>query len=98
VAGAVAWSIEFSKTGFLGLLCLTYIAATARARSAASASPIAFTRNAAPSWRAGRWPDHPLGFTGREEVSQAYVFARREFLLPHRHNEEGAGLIIFPLS
>jgi Xaa-Pro aminopeptidase len=36
------------------------------------------------------------GFTGREEVSQAYVFAQEEnFYYLTGHNEEGAGLIIF---
>jgi Xaa-Pro aminopeptidase len=37
------------------------------------------------------------GFTGREEVSQANVFAQEEnFYYLTGHNEEGAGLIIFP--
>ncbi len=37
------------------------------------------------------------GFTGREEVSQAYVFAQEEnFYYLTGHNEEGAALIIFP--
>src|SRR6266704_1001557 len=37
------------------------------------------------------------GFTGREEVSQAYVFAQEEnFYYLTGHNEEGAGLIILP--
>jgi len=37
------------------------------------------------------------GFSGREEVSQAYVFAQEEnFYYLTGHNEEGAGLIIFP--
>jgi Xaa-Pro aminopeptidase len=39
------------------------------------------------------------GFTGREEVSQAYVFAQEEnFYYLTGHNEEGAGLIILPPS
>ena len=39
------------------------------------------------------------GFTGREEVSQAYVFAQEEnFYYLTGHNEEGAGLIIFPAA
>ena len=39
------------------------------------------------------------GFTGREEVSQANVFAQEEnFYYLTGHNEEGAGLIIFPRS
>jgi Xaa-Pro aminopeptidase len=37
------------------------------------------------------------GYTGREEVSEAYVFAQEEnFYYLTGHNEEGAGLIIFP--
>src|ERR1700716_1904600 len=37
------------------------------------------------------------GFTGREEVSQAYLFAQEEnFYYLTGHNEEGAGLIILP--
>src|ERR1700688_4870188 len=37
------------------------------------------------------------GFTGREEVSQANVFAQEEnFYYLSGHNEEAAGLIIFP--
>jgi len=37
------------------------------------------------------------GFTGREEVSQAYIFAQEEyFYYLTGHNEEGAGLIIVP--
>jgi Xaa-Pro aminopeptidase len=37
------------------------------------------------------------GFTGREESSQAYVFAQEEsFYYLTGHNEEGAGLIIVP--
>jgi Xaa-Pro aminopeptidase len=39
------------------------------------------------------------GFTGREESSQAYVFAQEEnFYYLTGHNEEGAGLILFPMA
>jgi Xaa-Pro aminopeptidase len=39
------------------------------------------------------------GFTGREESSQAYVFAQEEnFYYLTGHNEEGAGLMILPAS
>src|SRR5215472_1021604 len=39
------------------------------------------------------------GFTGREEVSQDYVFAQEEnFYYLTGHNEEGAGLIILPAA
>jgi Xaa-Pro aminopeptidase len=37
------------------------------------------------------------GFTGREEISEAYVFAQEEnFFYLTGHNEEGAGLILLP--
>ncbi len=39
------------------------------------------------------------GFTGREEVSQAYVFAQEDnFYYLTGHNEEGAGLLILPAA
>ncbi len=39
------------------------------------------------------------GFTGREESSQAYVFAQEDnFYYLTGHNEEGAGLIIMPAA
>jgi len=39
------------------------------------------------------------GYTGREESSQAYVFAQEnDFYYLTGHNEEGAGLIILPTS
>jgi Xaa-Pro aminopeptidase len=44
--------------------------------------------------------DSPIllwGFTGREEFSQAYIFAQEDnFYYLTGHNEEGAGLIILP--
>jgi Xaa-Pro aminopeptidase len=37
------------------------------------------------------------GFTGREEISEAYVFAQEEnFYYLTGHNEEGAGLVLLP--
>jgi Xaa-Pro aminopeptidase len=37
------------------------------------------------------------GFTGREEISEAYIFAQEEnFYYLTGHNEEGAGLILLP--
>jgi Xaa-Pro aminopeptidase len=39
------------------------------------------------------------GYSGREEVSEAYIFAQEEnFYYLTGHNEEGAGLIIFPTA
>lgn len=44
--------------------------------------------------------DSPIilwGFTGREEISQDYIFAQEEnFYYLTGHNEEGAGLIVLP--
>ncbi|HEY6388672.1 MAG TPA: Xaa-Pro peptidase family protein [Candidatus Acidoferrum sp.] len=46
--------------------------------------------------------DSPIllwGFTGREESSQAYVFAQEEnFYYLTGHNDEGAGLVIMPAA
>jgi len=39
------------------------------------------------------------GFSGREEISEAYVFAQEEnFYYLSGHNEEGAGLILLPTA
>src|SRR5215831_9169784 len=39
------------------------------------------------------------GFTGREEISQDYIFAQEEnFYYLTGHNEEGAGLILLPAT
>src|SRR2546429_5672769 len=81
-----------------GLLCLAYIAAPARAQERREREPnsIYAERRAKLAAQA----DGPIvlwGFTGREEVSQAYVFAQDEnFYYLTGHNEEGAGLIILP--
>jgi Xaa-Pro aminopeptidase len=83
---------------FWGLLCLTYLAATARAQEHREREPnsVYAERRAKLAAQA----DGPIilwGFTGREEVSQAYVFAQEEnFYYLTGHNEEGAGLIILP--
>src|SRR5882757_3437990 len=83
---------------FGGLLCLAYIAATARAQERCEREPnsVYAERRAKLAAQA----DGPIvlwGFTGREEVSQAYVFAQEEnFYYLTGHNEEGAGLILLP--
>ena len=78
------------------MLCLAYIAATARAQERREREP-----NSVYAERRGKLAaqaDGPIilwGFTGREEESQAYVFAQEEnFYYLTGHNEEGAGLII----
>ena len=83
---------------FWGLLCLAYIAATVCAQERREREPnsVYAERRAKLAAQA----DGPIilwGFTGREEVSQAYVFAQEEnFYYLTGHNEEGAGLIILP--
>src|SRR2546426_6431976 len=83
---------------FGGLLCLAYIAATARAQERRERAPnsVYAERRAKLAAQA----DGPIvlwGFTGREDVSQAYVFAQEEnFYYLTGHHEEGAGLIILP--
>src|SRR5260370_22564569 len=83
---------------FWGLLCLAYIAVAARAQERREREPnsVYAERRAKLAAQA----DGPIilwGFTGREEISQAYVFAQEEnFYYLTGHNEEGAGLIILP--
>src|SRR6202140_3137743 len=85
---------------FLGLLCLACFATSAIAQERREREPnsVYAERRAKLAAQA----DGPIvlwGFTGREEVSQAYVFAQEEnFYYLTGHNEEGAGLIIFPAA
>ena len=83
---------------FRGLLCLACIAATARAQERCEREPNSVYAERRSKLAAQA--DGPIilwGFTGREEVSQAYVFAQEEnFYYLTGHNEEGAGLIILP--
>jgi Xaa-Pro aminopeptidase len=83
---------------FLGLLCLACFATSAIAQERREREPnsVYAERRAKLAAQA----DGPIvlwGFTGREEVSQAYLFAQEEnFYYLTGHNEEGAGLIILP--
>ena len=83
---------------FLGLLCLACFAESAIAQERREREPnsVYAERRAKLAAQA----DGPIvlwGFTGREEVSQAYLFAQEEnFYYLTGHNEEGAGLIILP--
>src|SRR5882762_3775333 len=85
---------------FLGLLCLACLATSAIAQERREREPnsVYAERRAKLAAQA----DGPIvlwGFTGREEVSQAYLFAQEEnFYYLTGHNEEGAGLIILPAS
>src|SRR5882762_267570 len=85
---------------FLGLLCRACLATSAIAQERREREP-----NSVYAERRAKLPAHadgPIvlwGFTGREEVSQAYLFAQEEnFYYLTGHNEEGAGLIILPAS
>src|SRR5712664_2218255 len=83
---------------FWGLLCLAYIAGTARAQERREREPnsVYAERRAKLAAQA----DGPIilwGFTGREELSQTYIFEQEEnFYYLTGHNEEGAGLVIIP--
>jgi len=83
---------------FLGLLCLACFATSAIAQERREREPnsVYAERRAKLAAQA----DGPIvlwGFTGREEVSQAYLFAQEEnFYYLTGHNEEGAGLMILP--
>jgi len=83
---------------FSGLLCVACFATSAIAQERREREPnsVYAERRAKLAAQA----DGPIvlwGFTGREEVSQAYVFAQEEnFYYLTGQNEEGAGLIILP--
>jgi Xaa-Pro aminopeptidase len=83
---------------FWGLLCLACLGASGQAQERREREPnsVYAERRA----KLAAQVDCPIvlwGFTGREEVSQAYVFAEEEnFYYLTGHNEEGAGLIILP--
>src|ERR1700682_5161025 len=85
---------------FLGLLCLACFATSAIAQQRREREPnsVYAERRAKIAAQA----DGPVvlwGFTGREEVSQAYVFTQEDnFYYLTGHNEEGAGLIILPAA
>lgn len=84
----------------LGLLLLACFGPSAHAQERREREPnsIYAERRA----RLAAQVDGPIvlwGFTGREEASQAYLFAQEEsFYYLTGHNEEGAGLIILPSS
>ncbi|HUC54681.1 MAG TPA: aminopeptidase P N-terminal domain-containing protein [Candidatus Cybelea sp.] len=83
---------------FLGLLCFACFAASVKAQQRREREPnsVYAERRA----KLAAQVDGPVvlwGFTGREEISEAYVFAQEEnFYYLTGHNEEGAGLLILP--
>ena len=80
------------------LFCLACLTASARAQERREREP-----NSVYAERRARLAaqiDGPVvlwGFTGREEISENYIFGQEEnFYYLTGHNEEGAGLIILP--
>jgi Xaa-Pro aminopeptidase len=86
-----AWAIMVSLTLFAG-------AAQAQQRREREPNSVYTERRA----KLALQVDTPIilwGFTGREEISEAYVFAQEEnFYYLTGHNEEGAGLILLPAT
>src|SRR6266704_3178543 len=87
-----------ARLAVLGLVCLAGLARAVYAQQRRERDPnsVYAERRA----RLAAQVDAPIilwGFTGREEVSQAYIFAQEEnFYYLTGHNEEGAGLILLP--
>src|SRR5467141_672583 len=87
-----------AKRAFWGLFCLVCLAAGALAQERREREPnsVYAERRA----KLAAQVDGPIvlwGFTGREEISQTYIFEQEEnFYYLTGHNEEGAGLIILP--
>ena len=83
---------------FWGLLCFVCLVASAQAQERREREPnsVYAERRA----KLAAQVDGPIilwGFTGREEISEAYVFAQEEnFYYLTGHNEEGAGLLLLP--
>ena len=90
--------LNSARRALCGLLCVVCCAAGVQAQERREREPnsVYAERRA----KLGVQVDGPIilwGFTGREEVSQAYIFAQEEnFYYLTGHNEEGAGLIILP--
>jgi Xaa-Pro aminopeptidase len=90
--------LNSAKRVFWGMFCLACFAAGVKAEERREREP-----NSVYAGRRAKLAaqvDGPVvlwGFTGHEEISQAYVFAQEEnFYYLTGHNEEGAGLIILP--
>src|SRR5229473_2451128 len=96
-AGSSRLSILATR-GFWGLFCLVCFGVNAQAQERRDREPnsVYAERRA----KLAAQVDGPIilwGFTGREEVSQTYLFAQEEnFYYLTGHNEEGAGLLLLP--
>src|SRR6202165_1036483 len=90
--------LNSATQALLGWLCLVCLATSGHAQQRREREPssVYAERRA----KLAAQVDGPVvlwGFTGREEVSQAYVFAQEDnFYYLTGHNEEGAGLILLP--
>jgi Xaa-Pro aminopeptidase len=96
VCSRARWSLtRILGLGLLGWTCLATIT-TAQQRREREPNSVYAERRA----KLAAEVDGPIilwGLTGREEFSQAYIFAQEDnFYYLTGHNEEGAGLIILP--
>src|SRR2546430_4869347 len=83
-----------------GFLSLVFLAASAQAQERREREPTSVYAERRAKLAAQ--VDGPIvlwGYTGREEVSQTYIFEQEEsFYYLTGHNEEGAGLLILPAA
>src|SRR5260370_28212702 len=90
--------LDWATRAVCGLLCFVWLPITAQAQERREREPnsVYAERRA----KLATLADGPIvlwGFTGREEISQTYIFEQEEnFYYLTGHNEEGAGPIILP--
>src|SRR5258708_4442033 len=90
--------LDWATRAVWGLLCLVWLPISVQAQERREREPnsVYAERRA----KLAAQVDGPIvlwGFTGREEISQTYIFEQEEnFYYLTGHNEEGAGLIILP--
>src|SRR6267154_3678221 len=90
--------LDLATMTLWGLLCLVWLPISVQAQERREREPnsVYAERRA----KLATLTDSPIvlwGFTGREEISQTYIFEQEEnFYYLTGHNEEGAGLIILP--
>src|SRR5258708_13088408 len=90
--------LNSASRGLWGLLCMACLLTGAQAQERREREPnsVYAERRA----KLAAQVDGPIvlwGYTGREEVSQTYIFEQEEnFYYLTGHNEEGAGLVILP--
>lgn len=98
VRASVLPAVARTVAALLALVLFSLLPAAAQQRREREPNSVYAARRA----RLAAQVDAPIvlwGYTGREEFSQAYVFAQEDnFYYLTGHNEEGAGLIIYPKS